>query len=229
MDCSMPGLSVPHHLLKFAQVHVHCIGDAIQPSHPLTPSSPSALNLCQHQGLFQWINCLHQMTQILEFQLQHRSFQWVFRVDFPQDWLVRSCCLRTARDSQESSPTPQLEGINSLALPFFTIQLSQPYVATGKIIALTIQTFVSRVMSLLFNTLSRFVTPFLPRSKCLLMSWLTVTTCSDFRAQEEEICHYFHLFPLYLPGSNGARCHDFHLIVLSQPFHSPPHPHQEAL
>ena len=112
---------------------------------------------------------------------------------------------------------------------FFTVQLLQLYVTTGKTIALTIRTFVSRVMSLLFNTLSRFVTPFLPRSKCLLMSWLTVTTCSDFRAQEEEICHYFHLFPLYLPGSNGARCHDFHLIVLSQPFHSPPHPHQEAL
>ena len=55
MDCSMPDLSVPHHLPKFAQVHVHCIGDAIQPSHPLTPSSPSALNLSRHQGLFQWV------------------------------------------------------------------------------------------------------------------------------------------------------------------------------
>ena len=54
MDCSTPGLPVPHHLLKFAQVHVHCISDAIQPSHPLTPSSPSALNLSQHQGLFPW-------------------------------------------------------------------------------------------------------------------------------------------------------------------------------
>ena len=65
------------------EVHVHCFGDAVQPSHSLMPSSPSALNLSQHQGLFQWISCLHKITKILEFQLQHQSFQWVFRVDFP--------------------------------------------------------------------------------------------------------------------------------------------------
>ena len=68
---------------KFAQVHVHCIGDAIQSSLPLTPSSPSALNLFQHQGLFQWVGCSHQMIKILELQFQHQTFQWVFRVHFP--------------------------------------------------------------------------------------------------------------------------------------------------
>ena len=83
MDCSTPGLPVPHHLPKFAHVHVHCIGDAIQSSHPLTPSSPFVLNLPQHQGLFQWISCSHQRTKILELQLQHQSFAWVFRIDFP--------------------------------------------------------------------------------------------------------------------------------------------------
>ena len=81
MDCSLPGLPVPHQLLKFAQVH--CVGDAIQPPHPLMPSSPSTLSLAQHQGLFQWISCSHQGTKILELQLQHQSFQGVFRVDFP--------------------------------------------------------------------------------------------------------------------------------------------------
>ena len=112
MDYSIAGLPVPHHRPKFAQVHVHCIGDAIQTSHPLMPSSPPALNLSQHQGLFQWVSCLHQMTKILEFQLQHQSFQWVFRVDFPWDWLVWSPCF--PRDSQESSPAPQFKGINSV-------------------------------------------------------------------------------------------------------------------
>ena len=63
MDCSIPGLPVFHHLLKFAQVHIHCISDAIKPSHPLTPSSPSALNLSQHQGLLQRVGCSHQMTK----------------------------------------------------------------------------------------------------------------------------------------------------------------------
>ena len=72
VDCSTPGLSVLHHLPKFAQVHVYCIGDAIQPSHPLMPSSPSALNLSHHQWLFQWVSHSYQMTKILEFQLQHQ-------------------------------------------------------------------------------------------------------------------------------------------------------------
>ena len=67
----MPGLSVPHHLPKFAQVHVHCIGDAIQLSHLM----PSPSDLYQHQGLFQRVSCSHKMTTVLEFQLQHQSFQ----------------------------------------------------------------------------------------------------------------------------------------------------------
>ena len=75
MDFSTAFVSVPHHVLEFAQVYVHCISDAIQPSHPLTPSSPSALNLSQHQGLFQWVICLHQLTKTLELQLQHLCFQ----------------------------------------------------------------------------------------------------------------------------------------------------------
>ena len=66
---STPGLSVPYHLPEFAQVHVHCISDAVQPSHTQTPSSPSALHLSQPQGLFQWVVCSHQMTKILELQL----------------------------------------------------------------------------------------------------------------------------------------------------------------
>ena len=83
MDCSMPGFPVPHYLPRFAQVSVHCIVDAMQPSYPLTPSSPSALNLSQHQGLFQWVSSSHPMTKILDFLLQHQCFQWVFRVNFP--------------------------------------------------------------------------------------------------------------------------------------------------
>ena len=82
MDGRMPGLPVSHHLPKFPPVHVHCISDAIQPSHPLMTSSPSACNLFQHWELFQWVSYSHQMTKILELQLQHRSFQGVFRVEY---------------------------------------------------------------------------------------------------------------------------------------------------
>ena len=85
--CTMPGLPVPHCLLKLAQVHAHCISYAIQPSHPLLPSSPSALNLSQHQGLFQWVSCLHQMKKLLELQPQHQSFQQYSRlISLKIDW-----------------------------------------------------------------------------------------------------------------------------------------------
>ena len=97
MDCSTPGLPVPHHFPVFAQVHVHCIGDAVQPSHPLSPPSPPALNLSQHQGLVQWVGCWHQVAKGLE--LQHQSFQWIFRVDFLQEWLSQSIwCRRKGKD-----------------------------------------------------------------------------------------------------------------------------------
>ena len=82
MDCSTPGLPVHHQFLEFTQTHVHWVGDAIQPSHPLSSPSPSTLNLSQHQGLSQWISSSHQVAKVLEFQLQHRSLQWIFRTDF---------------------------------------------------------------------------------------------------------------------------------------------------
>ena len=82
MDCRMTGLSVHYQLLEFTQTHVHWVGDAIQPSHPLSSPSPPTFNLSQHQGLFQWVNSSHQVAEVLEFQLQHQSFQWIFRTDF---------------------------------------------------------------------------------------------------------------------------------------------------
>ena len=84
MDCSTPGLPVRHQLPESTQTHVHWVGDAIQPSRPLLSSSP-ALNLSQHQGLFKWISSSHQVAKVLEFQLQHQSFQWIFKTDFLQD------------------------------------------------------------------------------------------------------------------------------------------------
>ena len=81
MNSSTPGLPVHHQLPEFTQTHVHWVGDAIQPSHPLSSPSPSALNPSQHQSLFQWVNSLHEVAKVLEFQLQHQSFQWTPRTD----------------------------------------------------------------------------------------------------------------------------------------------------
>ena len=81
MDCSTPGLPVHHQLPESTQTQVHWVSDVIQPSHPLSSPSP-AFNLSQDQGLFQWVSSLHQVAKVLEFQLQHQSFQWIFRIDF---------------------------------------------------------------------------------------------------------------------------------------------------
>ena len=87
MNHSTPGLPVHHQLPEFTQTHVHWVGDAIQPSHPLSSPSP-ALNPSQNQGLFQWVNSFHKVAKVLEFQLQHHSFQWTNRTDlFRMNWL----------------------------------------------------------------------------------------------------------------------------------------------
>ena len=113
---STPGLLVHHRLPESTQTHVHWVGDAIQPFHPLLSSSPSAFNLSQHQGLFKWVSSLHQVAKVLEFQLPYQSFQWTPRTNLLQDGLVGSPCC--PRDYQESSPTPQFKIINSSALSF---------------------------------------------------------------------------------------------------------------
>ena len=113
MNCSTPGLPVYHQLLESTQTRVHRVGDAIQPSHPLSYPSP-APNPSQHQGLFQWVNSLHQVAKVLEFQFKHQSFQWTPRTYLLQDGLVVSPC--SPRDSQESSPTLLLNKDNMVSL-----------------------------------------------------------------------------------------------------------------
>ena len=82
MDCSTPGLPVHYQIPEFTQTHVYWVGDAIQTSHPLLAPSPPAFNLSQHQGLFKWVSSLQQVAKVLEFQLQHQPFQWMFRTHF---------------------------------------------------------------------------------------------------------------------------------------------------
>ena len=82
MDCSAPGLPVHHQLPEFTQTYVCQVGDAMQPSHPLSSPSPPAFNLSQHQSLFKWVSSSHQVAKVLEFQPQHQFFKWIFRTDF---------------------------------------------------------------------------------------------------------------------------------------------------
>ena len=88
MGCSMPGFPVHQQLSELTQTHFYQVSDAIQPSHPLSSPSPSVFNLSQHQGLLQWVSFSHQVASVLEFQLEHQSFQWIFKlISFRMDWL----------------------------------------------------------------------------------------------------------------------------------------------
>ena len=137
-----------HQLPELAQIHVHWVSDVIQPSHPLSSPSP-AFNLSQHQGLFKWVSSSNQVAKVLEFQLQHQSFQWIFRIDFLEDWLVWSPCSQgILKNLLQHHSSKALIAQHSA---FFIVPLSHPYMTTEKSIALTKRTFVGKVMSLLFS------------------------------------------------------------------------------
>ena len=136
-DCSTPGFPVRRQLPEPTQTHVHRVGDAIQPSCPLSSPSPPAFNLSQHHGLFKWVSSLHQVAKVLEFQLQHQSFRWIFRTDFFQiDWLD----LLAVQGQHHSSKASILQHS-----AFFIAQLSYPYTTIGKTIVLIRRTFVGRL------------------------------------------------------------------------------------
>ena len=159
MGCKKPGFPVHQQLPEFAQTHVHWVGDAIQPPHPLSYSSSFAFYLSQHQGLFQWVGSSHQEAKVWKFSFSNSpSDEYSRFISFRIDRFDLHVVQRTFKSLLQS---PQFESINSSVLSH----------RTGKTITLTIRIFVSKVISLLFNTLSRFVVVFL-RSKCLSISWL---------------------------------------------------------
>ena len=155
MNHSTPGLPVHHQLPEPTQTHVHWVGDAIQPSHPPLSPSPPALNLSQHQGLSKWVSFSHQVAKVLEFQLQHQSSasnEHPGLISFRMDWLDLLEVQGTLKSllQQHSSKASILRHS-----AFFIVQLSHPYMTIGKTIALNRRTFVDKVMSLLFNMLSK--------------------------------------------------------------------------
>ena len=147
MDCNRPGFLVHYQLPELALTHVHQVGDAIQPSHPLLFPSPPAFNLSQHQGLFQWVSSLHQVAKVLKLQFQHQSFQNLGLISFRIDWsdlLEAQGTLKSLLQHHSSKASVLWHSA------FFMVWLSHLYMTTRKTIALTIWTFVDKVMSLLF-------------------------------------------------------------------------------
>ena len=146
------------------------INDAIQPSHPLSSPSPPAFNLSQHQGLFQGVSSSHQVAKNWSFSFGiSPSNEYSGLIFFRVDWLDLLAVQGTLKSLLQhySSKASMLQHS-----ALFMVQVSHPYLTTGKTIALTIWTLVGKVMSLLFDMLSRFVIAFLPRNQHLLILWL---------------------------------------------------------
>ena len=208
--CSMPVFSVLHHLLKFAQTRVHWVGDAIHPSRPLPSPSPSAFNHSQHQGFFQRVDSTsggQSIGALTSASVLPKNMQ-TYWFDFLE-----------AQGTLKSLKHHRLKVSILCHSAFFMIQISHLCMTTGKTIALTIWTFVCKVMHLLFNILSMLSVchSFSSKEYSSFKNFMAaVTVCSDFGAQENRVCHCFHCFPIYLPWSDGNGCHDsfFFLIFL---------------
>ena len=143
MDSRTPGFLVRHQFPKLDQTDVLWVGDAIQPSHPLPSPSPSAFNLPQHQGLFQWISSSHRVAKVLELQFQHQTSNEYWRlISFRIDWFD----LLGVQETLESLlQHHSLKASIFRCSAFFMVQLSHPYMTTGKIIGLTIQILLEKI------------------------------------------------------------------------------------
>ena len=169
MDCSTPGLPVQHQLPQFIQTHVHWVSDAIQPSHPLLFPSPPP-SVFPSNRVFSKESVLIRWPKYWSFSFSiSPSNESSGLISFRMDWLDLLAVQETLKSLL------QLHSSKASILQhsaFFIVQLSHPYMTTGKTIALTRWTFAGKVMSLLFNMLSRLVITFLPRNKRILISWL---------------------------------------------------------
>ena len=173
--------------------------ESVMPSNHLILCRPLLLLPSAFPSIrvFSTVSSSHQVAKVLQFQLQ--SLQW-----FPLG--LTGLISLQSRDSQESFPIPQFESMNSLALSFLYSPTLTSIHDSAKTRALTRGAFVGKVISLLFNMLSRLVIAFLPRNKCL--NFMTaITICSDFGAPKNKVCHCLHFFPIYLPWSDGTGCH----------------------
>ena len=197
MNCSTPGFPVHHQLSEFTQTHVRQVSDAIQPSHPLSsllllPQIPPSIRVFSNESTLRmrWPKYWSFSFSIIPSK-EHPGL-----ISFRMDWLdilAVQGILKSLLQHHSSKASILWRSA------FFTVQLSHPYMTTGKTIALTRRTFVGKVMSLLLNMLSRLVITFLPRSKCLLISWLQSPSAVILEPPKNKVCHCFHCFTIYLP------------------------------
>ena len=249
----------PHHMS--VQLSSSVVSDSLQPpglQHARLPCTSPTLRACSNScPSSQWCHpaisssvvsvssCLQSFPASAYFSHEsvlcitwpkYRSFSFSISpsieysalIFFRMDWLDLLAVQGTLKSL---FPTPQLKSINSSVLSFLYGPTLTSIHDNGKTIALTRWTFVGKIMSLVFNMLPRFFIAFLPRNKSLLISWLHVTIYSDLEPKNPR-AHCFHCFPIYLPRSDGTRCHDLHFLNVefqASFFTLPFHFHQQAL
>ena len=197
MDCSMPGLPVHHQLLELAQTHVHRVSDAMQPSHHLSSPSPPARSLSQHQGLFQWVIRWPKNWSFSISTSNDYSGLISFRIDLFDLLAFRGTLMNLLQHHSSKASVLQRSA-------FFMVQLSHPFITPGETIALTRQTFVGKVMSLLFNMLSRFVICFSSKEQGSFISWLQSQSTVIWKPKKIKSVTVGIFSPIYLPWSDGT-------------------------
>ena len=210
MNCSTPGFPFLHHLLELAQTHVHWVGDAIQPSHPLF--SPLLLLL----SIFPSIRVLSNESALHIRWPKYWGFSFSIipskeipgLISFRMDWLDLLAVQGTPKSFlQHHTSKPSILQCSV----FFSVQLSHPYMTTGKTIALTRWNFVGKVMSLLLNMLFRLVITCLPRSKRLLISWLQSPSAVIWEPRKIKSDTFSTDSPS-IAWSGGTGCHDLRFL-----------------
>ena len=210
LPCPPPG-DLPNPGTKLMSLTYPALGGrnftTIQPSHSLSPPSPPTFNLSQNQCLFRWVSSLNQLATF-SFSISPPN-EYSELISFRMDWLDFLIVQETIKSllQHHSSKASILQH-----WVFLIVQLSHLYKTAGKTIALLRQTFDGKVMSLLYNMLSRLVIAFLPRGKCLLISWLQSSSAVILEPPQNKVCCCFHCFPIYLPWSDGTGWHDLSFL-----------------
>ena len=209
MNCSTPGLLVHHQLPELSQTHIHWVGDAIQPSHPLLSSSPLP-SIFPSIRVFSNESVLHiRWPKYWSFSFSiSTSSEYSGLISFRMDWLDLLAVQGTLKGLLQHHSSKASILWHSA---FFIVQLSHPYMTTGKTIALTRWMFVGKVISLLFNKLSRLIITFLPKSKYFLISWLQSPSAVILEPPKIKSVTVSTVSP-FMPWSDGTRCHDLSFL-----------------
>ena len=222
MNRSTPGLPVHHYLPEFTQTHLHRVGDAIQPSHPLSSPSPT-FNLSQQQGLFQWVSYLHQWPKYWSFSFSiSPSNEYSGLTSFRMDWLDLLAVQGTLKSLLQHR---SLKASILWHSAFFIVQLSHPYMTTGKTMALTRRTFVTLNVKGLNSPVKRQSGCWMnkksrPYHKLSMRDSLQLKDTHRLKVKgwkkilhangnQNKVCH---CFPIYLQWSDGTRWHDLRFL-----------------